>query len=287
VLAGHDGGDGAAAEVIERAAAQAARAGHRRSVVAKRPDEVPPRVPVRGRYRQSRWAATEVSFGPVGRIVVSMAMFLPTAWISTLGLVPALVSAPVYLGVAVPWALRDIWRPVRVPEVAGDPPAESGASTGSGSGTSIERGTESVWTEPSAGRPLWHVAPDPVNRPQDAPAEEGEQIVPVWAGAVAGTVSEHWLGRASGPLPLVEHRAPPPVGPGARPPVERRASPLVPAPRSSPESGQVVPDGSPGALDESSGTVSSVESEAEPWSSAVEELDPESSITFRKAPSRW
>lgn len=62
-------------------------------------------------YRQSRWAGSSVTFGPAGRIVLTLVLVAITALLLWSG---SLVGLAAWLVVAVPWALRDIWRTVRV-----------------------------------------------------------------------------------------------------------------------------------------------------------------------------
>ena len=69
----------------------------------------PPAAPLRS-WRHSRWAGTEVSFGPAGRVVCTVVL---------LALVyPAFQSGPLggiaYTVFLMPWALRDVWRRVRL-----------------------------------------------------------------------------------------------------------------------------------------------------------------------------
>ncbi len=72
-----------------------------------RPAPAPPSRP-----QTSRWAASAVTFGPAGRIVATLLVLVVGVWLlwaSFFGFVGALL----WLGVITPWALRDIWRPVR------------------------------------------------------------------------------------------------------------------------------------------------------------------------------
>ena len=62
-------------------------------------------------YRQSRWAGSSISFGPVGRILLTLVLAAITALLVWSG---SLVGLGFWVVVAVPWALRDIWRAVRV-----------------------------------------------------------------------------------------------------------------------------------------------------------------------------
>lgn len=68
-------------------------------------------VPLRDRHH-SRTAATEVTFGLVGRLVVTALLLVLT--FCAFRFSPVLGIAMVV--VALPWALRDTWRRVRVPK---------------------------------------------------------------------------------------------------------------------------------------------------------------------------
>ncbi|PRY14181.1 hypothetical protein [Kineococcus rhizosphaerae] len=77
-------------------------------VATHRSDDVPRAARVE--YRQSRWTGSSVTFGPVGRIVLTLLLLaaVPLAfrfqW----------VVGVIWTFVLVPWALRDVWREVRV-----------------------------------------------------------------------------------------------------------------------------------------------------------------------------
>jgi hypothetical protein len=65
----------------------------------------PPRVPAAA---ASRWAKSDVSFGPVGRMVGTGVLLAVGGWL----LVVNLIGAGVWCLVVVPWAMRDLWRRV-------------------------------------------------------------------------------------------------------------------------------------------------------------------------------
>ena len=71
-------------------------------------------------HRRSRWARSDVTFGPVGRIVVSLLMLVPLWWFIDYAGVFGIVGVPVWLFKVLPWALRDIWRPVCLPASEAD-----------------------------------------------------------------------------------------------------------------------------------------------------------------------
>ena len=66
-------------------------------------------------HRRSRWVRSDVTFGPVGRIVVSLLMLVPLWWFIAYAGVFGIVGVPIWLVKVLPWGLRDIWRPVRLP----------------------------------------------------------------------------------------------------------------------------------------------------------------------------
>ena len=66
-------------------------------------------------YRRSRWVSSQVTFGPVGRIVVSLLMLVPLWWFIAYAGVFGIVGVPIWLMKVLPWGLRDIWRPVKLP----------------------------------------------------------------------------------------------------------------------------------------------------------------------------
>ncbi len=63
--------------------------------------------------RYSRWAGSEVTFGPVGRVVVTIVLFVPV-WFGIFYSVFFLVAAAIWLIGVVPLAYRDVWRRVRL-----------------------------------------------------------------------------------------------------------------------------------------------------------------------------
>lgn len=61
----------------------------------------------------SRWARSEVTFGPVGRVVATIVVLLPLVWLLTSAGLYGIVGVVIYGTTLVPWALRDIWRRTR------------------------------------------------------------------------------------------------------------------------------------------------------------------------------
>jgi hypothetical protein len=70
--------------------------------------------------RYSRWQRSEVTFGPVGRILASFVVQLPLIWlIDYSGIIGIVIGVPVAFKV-LPWAYGDIWRKVRVRSTPAD-----------------------------------------------------------------------------------------------------------------------------------------------------------------------
>lgn len=65
-------------------------------------------------YGYSRWRGSAISFGPVGRVVVTVALIAIgplMAWYSPVG---GWLAFLLWMFVILPWALRDVWRKVRI-----------------------------------------------------------------------------------------------------------------------------------------------------------------------------
>jgi hypothetical protein len=58
--------------------------------------------------RPSRWAKSDVSFGPVGRILITLIMVVVGIWLAIF----ALFGAGLWWLLIMPWAMRDLWGPV-------------------------------------------------------------------------------------------------------------------------------------------------------------------------------
>ena len=67
--------------------------------------------------RTTRWGKTQTTFGPVGRILATIATLLPLAVMTVGGFVDMFAwgGALVYLAVIVPWAMRETWQAGRIP----------------------------------------------------------------------------------------------------------------------------------------------------------------------------
>jgi hypothetical protein len=59
----------------------------------------------------SRWAKSDVTFGPVGRVVCTLLVVAVGGWFLTVSIF-GLIGAALWWLVVTPWALRDLWRPV-------------------------------------------------------------------------------------------------------------------------------------------------------------------------------
>lgn len=66
------------------------------------------------RERGTRFERSDLTFGPVGRAVVTAIVLLPTVWFGSLGL-PGFLAAAMWLVFVVPPALRDVWRRAELP----------------------------------------------------------------------------------------------------------------------------------------------------------------------------
>jgi hypothetical protein len=54
------------------------------------------------------WAKSDVSFGPVVRILITLVMLVVGVWLAIF----ALIGAGLWWLVVMPWAMRDLWGPV-------------------------------------------------------------------------------------------------------------------------------------------------------------------------------
>jgi hypothetical protein len=77
------------------------------TVAAARPQPV---------MRSTRWAKTDTTFGPVGRVVATLALLVPLVVMAVGGLADPFVwgGAAVWGLVIMPWGLRDVWKAGRV-----------------------------------------------------------------------------------------------------------------------------------------------------------------------------
>lgn len=62
--------------------------------------------------RTTRWGKTTTTFGPVGRVLLTLLTLVPVAVMLVGGLADMFAwgGAAVYSATIGPWALRDIWR---------------------------------------------------------------------------------------------------------------------------------------------------------------------------------
>ena len=67
--------------------------------------------------RATRWQKTPTTYGPVGRILATLALLVPLSFMVVGGMVftAAWAGALIWLVVVMPRALRDIWRAGRLP----------------------------------------------------------------------------------------------------------------------------------------------------------------------------
>jgi hypothetical protein len=66
--------------------------------------------------RTTRWGKTQTTFGPVGRVVATVATLLPLAVMTVGGFVDMFAwgGALIYLVAIVPWARRETWQAGRI-----------------------------------------------------------------------------------------------------------------------------------------------------------------------------
>lgn len=66
--------------------------------------------------RTTRWGKTPTTFGPIGRVLATIAVFVPLALMIVGGFAVTFSwgGAVVYAGIIVPWAMRDIWEAGRI-----------------------------------------------------------------------------------------------------------------------------------------------------------------------------
>jgi hypothetical protein len=62
--------------------------------------------------RTTRWAKTDTTFGPIGRVLATLALLVPLAVMVVGGLADPFVwgGAAVWGAVIMPWGLRDVWK---------------------------------------------------------------------------------------------------------------------------------------------------------------------------------
>ena len=74
--------------------------------IARRGNPLPPPL-----QRRRGFGASEVSFGPTGRIILTVLSFVPLYWFwFALGFPLGLGGAAVYGCLLLPWILKDLWR---------------------------------------------------------------------------------------------------------------------------------------------------------------------------------
>lgn len=88
--------------------------------------------------RHSRWARTETTMGPVGRLVTSALVLVPIPLCAFGGPI-AWAAGLVYSGTMLPMAMRDIWKVGRIRQVASGTPSPTHHSDGVESGNHSPR----------------------------------------------------------------------------------------------------------------------------------------------------
>jgi hypothetical protein len=70
----------------------------------------------------SRWKAGETTFGPLGRIVASLALLIPFYFFFNAGIL-GIVGVAMWLFIVMPMALRSIWKRTRIIPPEDDQPS--------------------------------------------------------------------------------------------------------------------------------------------------------------------
>lgn len=65
--------------------------------------------------RGTRFERSVLTFGPVGRVLLTLGLVAVLAWFVLFAGLFGLVGAVVWIGWVMPMALRDIWRPAALP----------------------------------------------------------------------------------------------------------------------------------------------------------------------------
>lgn len=75
-----------------------------------------PRQEMPTRYRTSRWTKGPTTFGPVGRVLWTLVLLMPTPFIVlSLALGIGIAGLVVYGFIVLPMALREVWKQARIP----------------------------------------------------------------------------------------------------------------------------------------------------------------------------
>jgi hypothetical protein len=66
--------------------------------------------------RTTRWRKTSTTFGPIGRLVASLALVVPFVFFVVTGFFDPIAwgGAVVWGGILMPWGLRDVWKAGRL-----------------------------------------------------------------------------------------------------------------------------------------------------------------------------
>lgn len=76
------------------------------------PAALPPQV------KRTRWRKTTTTFGPVGRVVSTVALVVPFLFLTAVGILTGgltIFGAGLWGFVVMPWGLRDVWRSGQLP----------------------------------------------------------------------------------------------------------------------------------------------------------------------------
>jgi hypothetical protein len=68
---------------------------------------------------KSRWRKTPTTFGPLGRILATVALVVPEVLFVVIGIVTGgltLAGAVIWGGIIMPWGLKDTWRAGTMPD---------------------------------------------------------------------------------------------------------------------------------------------------------------------------
>jgi hypothetical protein len=79
---------------------------------------LPPPRPLPPQVRRTRWRKTTTTFGPVGRMLATIALVVPFLFLVVGGILTGgitIFGAGLWGFVVMPWGLRDVWRAGQLP----------------------------------------------------------------------------------------------------------------------------------------------------------------------------
>ncbi len=77
----------------------------------------------------SRWKKSTGTFGPAGRVVATLLLFVPMpVFVMAVSVGIGLIGGGIYLLVVMPWALKDIWKRAAIPIQAPLPPGAASSA---------------------------------------------------------------------------------------------------------------------------------------------------------------